>query len=216
MRLSSVLTRNGTSSVADSGRAIPASTGKEVFALNLIRTQDAPTPITRALAWAGIAWVAANVAVVVALTAAGTRAIRERVALQIGAPAAPPSTDALASLHAQALARLHDLTTALAAQRHEFPLGGKLAAVTRTLPARTWLTELIADRPSRVVRIRARYWIDPERSYEAPTAGWIDALKADPQFAAGLKRLEPGPSSRESQGGAEVLAFELIAEWESN
>jgi Tfp pilus assembly protein PilN len=206
---------SGTTTHAPESRAAPSRT--PAFAVNLIRKDATPLRVRQTMVWAGAGWVGLNLALLATMTGAGMQAIRERVDLQARMPGATPSATAaaqeMAALHAQAQQRLAQLGSALAVQRQEFPLGGKLAALTRTLPARTWLTELAADRSGRTVRVRASYLIDPEKPYDLPTTAWVAALKADPVFADGLTRLEPGASSRQAQGRADLFAFELVGEW---
>ena len=42
----------------------------------------------------------------------------------------------------------------------------------------------------------------------------MEALRADPAFGHGLKRLDLASSSRKTQGTAELVVFELAAEWQ--
>jgi Tfp pilus assembly protein PilN len=97
--------------------------------------------------------------------------------------------------------------------QQRFPVGGKLAALSRTLPARTWITGLSGSREGRKLTVSAAYLVDADKPYELPTKSWIEALKADPRFSGGLKRLDLGSTSRKTQGTSELLAFDLIAEW---
>ena len=131
-----------------------------------------------------------------------------------GTPAAEQaSRQTMADLRAQAGLQTPQLNAMSAQLATRFPVGAKLAALTTTLPARTWLTGLEAKRDSRTLTIRAAYFIDPEHPYELPTTRWLEALKADPKFSRGLKRLELQDSSRKTQGRAELFVFTLSAEW---
>ena len=127
--------------------------------------------------------------------------------------AEPASRQAMADLQAQAAIETTELTAMNAQLATRFPVGAKLAALTTTLPARTWLTGLEAKRDASTLTIRAAYFIDPEHPYELPTTRWIQALKADPTFGRGLKRLDLQNSSRQTQKRAELFAFTLLAEW---
>ena len=131
-----------------------------------------------------------------------------------GTPAAEQaSRQAMADLRAQAglqTTQLHAMSAQLAMR---FPVGAKLAALTTTLPARTWVTGLEAKRDAHTLTIHAAYLIDPEHPYELPTTRWIETLKADPAFGHGLKRLDLQGSSRKTQGRAELFVFTLSAEW---
>ena len=62
--------------------------------------------------------------------------------------------------------------------------------------------------------IEAIYLIDPEAPYELPVKRWTEALRADPVFGRGLKRIDLETSSQKIQGKAEVYTFTLAAEWE--
>ena len=123
------------------------------------------------------------------------------------------SRQMMADLRAQAALQATQLAAMSAQLATRFPVSAKLAALTTTLPARTWVTRLEAKRDARTLTIQAAYFIDPEHPYELPTTRWIDALKADPAFGHGLKRLDLQGSSRKTQGRAELFVFTLSAEW---
>ena len=117
-------------------------------------------------------------------------------------------------MQTQAAQDLSQLNVATTMQMQKFPVGGKLAALVKTLPARTWMTALSGDREGRKMRVEATYLINPESPYEFPTKKWIEALKADPSFRYRLKRVDLGNSSQKVQGKVELFSFDLTAEWE--
>ena len=123
------------------------------------------------------------------------------------------SRQMMADLRAQAALQATQLAAMSAQLATRFPVSAKLAALTTTLPARTWVTGLGAKRDAHTLTIQAAYLIDPEHPYDLPATQWIDALKADPAFGRGLKRLDLQGSSRKTQGRAELISFTLSAEW---
>ena len=92
-------------------------------------------------------------------------------------------------------------------------MAAKLSGLTRTLPPRTWLTNLSGDRSGRTMTIQAAYLINPDAPYDLPTKAWLAALRDDPGFREGLTRLEMGQSSRKRVGDAELFHFDLEAAW---
>ena len=141
------------------------------------------------------------------------RRLHQRLGSARGTVVEAAAREAMADLQAQAALDATQLTAMNAQLATRFPVGAKLAALTTTLPARTWVTGLEAKRDARTLTIKAAYLIDPERPYELPTTRWIETLKADPAFGRGLKRLDLQSSSRETQGRAELFSFTLSAEW---
>jgi hypothetical protein len=98
-------------------------------------------------------------------------------------------------------------------QAERFPAAAKLAGITRTLPARTWMTEIQVSRDERRLLIHAAFLMDPKRPYELPVSAWIEALKKDPQFGAGLKQIEMTEGSNATRVKAELYLFKIRAEW---
>jgi hypothetical protein len=214
MRIASVLSENGHKTNGAPAKAIaaPASGAEAVFRVNFVRGQTTPRQLRAGLLLASAVWIGLNTVALIGLTGSGMQAIQERFSLG----AATTSREAvreMAVLYSEGQQRVADLNAHLALRRQELPLGGKLAALTRTLPARVWVTELAAGRKDRTLRLRAAYLLDDDRPSELPAGPWIAALKADPAFAAGLTRLDLGASSRQTQGRAELFTFELLAEW---
>lgn len=139
--------------------------------------------------------------------------LQQRVGSDVQSEAGQASRQAMVDLQAQAAFDATQLNAVSAQLTPRFPVAAKLAALTVTLPARTWVTGLAANRTTRTLTIQAAYLIDPEHPYELPATPWIQALKADPQFGAGLKRLDLQGSSRTTQGRSELFLFTLSAEW---
>ena len=124
------------------------------------------------------------------------------------------SRQEMETLRERAADNLVQLNAIIAQERQRFPAGEKLAALTRTLPARTWLTNLSGDRAGRTLKIKAVYLINPDAPYDLPTKAWLAALKEDAHFREGLTRLDVGQSSRKRVGDAELFSFELVAAWQ--
>ena len=118
-------------------------------------------------------------------------------------------------LRAKALEDAAQFQTAIALKRQQVPVAGKLAGLTKTLPARVWVTQLSGNQGGRSVTLQGACLIDPDAPYEVPIKKWMAALKADPQFGSGLRSLNLESSSRKAQGKAQLLVFELSAEWGS-
>lgn len=192
----------------------------EVFSINFIRHETLPVHIRRAGIYAALGYVAVNVVVALGLIVMAASLRGQSRGLQISLQGPRPSAEALKArqqamqtLAGRAGDQLARLQKVIAVQQQRFPVAGKLAALTKTLPPRAWITGIAGSRDGRTLRIRAAFLIDPEQPSLLPAKAWIDALKADEQFRHGLKRLELGSSSRKTQGNAKLFEFELMAEW---
>ena len=185
------------------------------FSINFARC-DAPPPwLRRAIVLLTTGYLCAGAVCAAALLvfAVWTHLDVQRLRQQARGNNLPMEHAALPDLQAQAAldaSRLNAIAARLAAR---FPTTGKLAALTTTLPARTWLTGAESRRDNRTLTIRAAYLIDPDHPYDLPTARWMNALKADPDFSRGLKRLTLQDSVRKTQGSMELFVFTLSAEW---
>ena len=194
----------------------------DLFAINFARGHMLPLRYRRWLTWTGAGALAVNVAVAAVLLVMASRSrwdwSRLRNQLQTESSSAAAG-DALkhdmSVLRERATDDLDQLNMMLALERPRFAVGGRLGGLTRTLPARTWVTSVSADREHRTLKVEASYLIDPDRPYELPTKTWVERLQADAQFSQGLKRLELGESTRKMQGQAELFCFTLMAEWTS-
>lgn len=198
----------------------PQAPGGAIFSINFVRHETLPRHVRRALTYLGLGYLACQVLLMVWLLvmAASARGEQHQLEgqLQGGLPAGA-GVGALQrdmqGLHKRSQEQLAQLRAVIASQQSRVAIGTKLAAIARTLPARTWVTGLSGDREHRTLTIQAAYLIDPERPYELSIKAWIEALKADEGFRDGLKRLELQQSSRKAQGKATLIAFDLIAEW---
>jgi len=119
----------------------------------------------------------------------------------------------LGLLYQRASQELDQMQAIVASQKARFLAGGRLSALTETLPARTWIAGISGDRKDSSIILQAEYLIDPDHPYELPAKEWMATLKKDPRFGNRLKKLEMASSSRRTQGNAELLSFELVAEW---
>ena len=203
------------------GEGPSLSRGSVVFSINFIRHESLPLPVRRLLVWAVLGYLALNAALFVAFTGTALFTHVQWRVLRHTLQGAAPSTEAVSGIGREmAMLKCHakedfvQLTAMVAQQRMRFPVAGKLAALTKTLPPRTWLTGLSGTRESRTITVQAAYLVDPDAPYALPTKEWMDALKADPSFGLGLKRLGLKSSSRKTQGSAELVVFELAAEWQ--
>ena len=193
----------------------------ESFSINFVRREVIPLRLRRAGAAAAMVYWAANGALAAWFLSNAFILFGQSRQIQAGfreKPTAALSGDLIRemeTLRGEALKDLAQLNADSALQRKKFFVGGKLAALTTTLPDRVWITGLSGSRDQRTVKIQAAYLVDPEAPHRLPAKGWVDALRADPRFSQGLRRLDPGPSSRKKQGEAELFDFELGDEWES-
>ena len=194
--------------------------GGEVFCINFIRGETFSRRTRSRLAWVVVGYLVANAIVLCVLicsalaTHAQTRRLTARLHQQLPASLEPAQIQQeLDALYERANGELAALTAMLTHQRERFVTGSKLAALTKTLPPRTWITDLAADRKNAVISWQATYLINPEAPRELPMKGWVEALKADLAFSHGLKRLDVGATSRKRQGPAEVLSFDMTAQW---
>lgn len=192
-----------------------------VFSINFIRYEVIPPQVQRALLTAGAGWLLLNVVVLVWLVVAMASALgqshrfRSSVTTQMASTGTVQgAAQEMETLRQHALENTAELQGVIATERQRFPVGEKLAGLTRTLPPRTWLTSLSGDRSNRTMTIKAAYLINPESPYELPTKGWLAALKDDPSFGQGLTRLEMGQSSRKRVGEAELFVFDVEAAWQ--
>ena len=195
------------------------SAAPEAFAVNFSRPAILSPRVRRALAklTAGYLLLGAAAGILLLGFALWTHLDARRLQGRLGntgtSATEQASRQTMADLQAQAMLQTNGLTAMNAQLATRFPVGAKLAALTTTLPARTWVAGLEARRDAHTLTIKAVYFIDPEHPYDLPTTRWIETLKADPAFGRGLKRLDLQGSSRETRGRAELFVFTLSAEW---
>lgn len=194
--------------------------GGTAFSINFVRRQTVPLAMRRVLAMAAVGYLAMTGAVLVVLL--GWTLLLHVQGRQ--AQAAARSATAVASvavlrddmdaLRRRAVEDTSQLAAIISQQQQRFPTAGKLAALTKTLPARTWIASLRGTREQHALSIRATYVVDREHPLALPTKEWMAALRQEPVFSHGLKRLELGDSSRQMRGQTELFEFELLAEWQ--
>ena len=119
----------------------------------------------------------------------------------------------LDQLSQRAQASLGELKGAITIEKEKFRVAGKLAGLVRTIPVRTWISTIRVDAKTRTMSIQAGFLIDMEDPDERPMKDWIEALKKDPGFSPGLKKIEQGSSSETEKGRAAVCLFDIKAGW---
>ncbi len=192
----------------------------ETFSINFLRHQSGLFRLRRVFMMGLVGYLLAHALLLVGL--AGLALTYQAQSLWADATAKPQTLSGAAvsglehdvqGLRGGVADALATVQAIVALQRQRFPAAGKLAALTDTLPARTWLTSLSGSRDDRSLTIEAKYLIDPEAPHQLPAKEWLEALRADPRFGQNLTRLELGSSSRSRQGQAALYTFTLIAEW---
>lgn len=196
-----------------------------VFSINFVRGRVMPQRLRPWLAGLGIGYVVISAALAIALIgwSVHLRHRRHELLLWSSMGEGMPSSAALermradvAALHREAAASLRQIQPLLVRAQRRFPLAGRLAALAKTVPARAWISHLSGDRADRALTIDAVYLVDPEGPDALPITAWMETLRADPSFGHHLKRFEVGTSSRKMQGRAELVMFQLIAQWEGD
>lgn len=185
----------------------------EIFSINFIRSEFVPYRVRRIAVYVILAYLAANLAFTALLVGSGIFSSIEGRWLKATLSHPSPSED-IDSLYARMVGQLNQFNSVTHFMKQRFPVAPKLTALAETLPARTWIQNLAANRESRTLKVQAIYLIDPAKPYDLPSKGWVEALKKNPHFNQGLKRLELGPSSRTARGEAKLFFFELVAEWQ--
>ena len=198
-----------------------SSSSTAVFSINFIRNEFLPLRTRRILVYVALGYLALHIFWTAGLVGQAfyLNAKAANIERQIG-NVAPPAVfqketiSGMETLYERAVQDLGRVKTVDHLMKRRFLNTAKWDAVTRTLPARTWISEISGDRGTRTLNIHAMYLVDPAKPYELPTKNWMQALRADPRFSRGLKRFELGSSSQKTQGAAELFSFEWIAEWE--
>ena len=187
------------------GRAL---VGEPVFGVNLIRDRVLSRAARRILAIAGSIWLTANLCVFLWLLIAAGKAATISMSSAPGAAISDVS-----AMRKQAEEDLALLRARIAAQQATLPLAGKLGVLSTTLPPRTWMTQISGKRDGRQMNVKASYAVDPDHPYDVPATAWVQALRADPVFGGGLSKLDVGATARTMVGDAEMVTFELTAQW---
>ena len=90
----------------------------------------------------------------------------------------------------------------------------KLIALSKTLPARTWISDLRSADSGRLMTFEAVYIPDPGAPEASVAEMWIQKLKRDPAFGRALTRIELEHSSEEKRGENLLYTFRISAQWE--
>ena len=192
----------------------------EIFSINFIRSEFVPYRVRRVAVYFVLIYLITNLVFTVWLFASAFSSSVQwhwlRSKLQAQTQAVTPSGVAgpdVELMHERMVQELNRFNAVVHLTAQRFPVASKLAGIAETIPPRTWIQNLAASRDQRSLKIQALYLIDPKKPYDLPAKGWVQALKADPRFNQGLKRLELGTSSRTTQGDTKLFSFELLAEW---
>lgn len=196
-------------------------TKSEVFAINFIRREFLPSSIKRLLAYFVFGYLGMSIitAAILILMAFGAhfkyhhiQTLLKRNALS-GAQVEDLEAEmkVLGTQIASSLGQLNSLNTI---QQGRFLIADKLAGLTRTVPARTWITAMRGDANQAQMAIEAIFLVDSANPYQLPAKQWIELLKKDPDFGRNLKHLELKKSSQRTQGKIELYVFELLVEWQ--
>jgi len=190
-----------------------------VFSINFTRQRSIPLWARRALLYGLLAYVAAQallwVALLVMAAHGHVQASRLRVQLAPRVPvgALPDLEQAMDALRTRATEHAERLRTIAAEQAEGFPVAGKWAALTKTLPPRMWITQLSGDGKERKLTWTAQYLLDQRRPHIMPVQAWMDALRSDPVFGRSLEHLELVSSTRKLQATAELFTCDIVARW---
>ena len=195
-------------------------TNAGVFSINFARQEILPPSVKRCLAYLVLGYLAVNVFAAVFFMAVTFRMYQEQRQLALDLQSTALSPKAIAdlrhewkSLKKEVSSHLVRLNSAIAIEKERFGLAEKLAGLSRTLPPRTWIAALGGNRSGRTLTVQALYVGKPDEPYKVPGKEWIEALKADPAFGSGLKRIELAQPPQRVQKKAELYSFGLVAEW---
>ena len=193
----------------------------EVFSINLIRRQAVALPVRKIGLYVAIAYLALQILWTVVLVATGLHAVGkhwglknevEKRGLDLGSMSTLKNE--VEALQKEAQGHVSQFNQILALEKARFPMAGKWAALTETLPSRTWIKRLSGNREKRLLQIQAVYLVDPQKPFDLPVKIWIASLKKDPRFGTNLKRLDLETSSRtDPQAHVSLYTFDLAAEW---
>ena len=194
----------------------------EGFSINLVRQEVLPPSVRRLAVYVALGYLAIHALFLIGFLGTALHDGVARYQLQAKYRGQTPATapgNALKRemrvLNERASDNLAQLNTMVTLQRQQFPVGEKLAGLSRTLPDRTWITSISGKRGDYSIAVQATYLVNDEKPYDVPTKQWIEALRADPSFGRDLRRLDVGASSRKkSQGETERYSFELNAGWQ--
>ena len=191
------------------------------FAINFVRRENLPAWVRLVSAYGVIGYLAVGVLLSVVLVGGTVICLFQSHHLRTELRGRLPNPAALAvlkqemqDLDDQAVLDLAQLNTVSRLQKQRFLVGGKLAALAKTLPARTWVMQMSGRRAERSVDVQAAYLVDSGTPYRIPAKKWVQALQADPVFKKGLRDVSVGASSRKTQGESELYLFNLSMDWQ--
>ncbi len=200
--------------------AVSSPGTQQTFSINFIKQKTVPLKFRRAAALAAVFYLALNGILAAGFLGSGAAASLQSLGLKnkLSKLAAGPITaDSLEQdmepFYSHAAQSLDGLNRVIASGHQRFPVGGKIAAVVKTLPNRTWITSFSSKHPERTLRLEALYLVDPKAPNKLPLKTWERALRADAVFSQGLKKLSLGQTSSVKQGKADCVRFDLVAEW---
>lgn len=196
------------------------SRDSEVFSINFIRREFLPLQNRRVVVYAALVYVLISTAILAGMIVFAAqshselRTIQKNLAREIPSKAAFAAlTQDLTDLETRAAGHTRQLNTIAWFQKERLLAGEKLSALTETLPARTWVTQISGSEAQKSLSIQAVYLIDPKKPYDLPIKEWMEKLNAHPNFRNGLTRFDLGTTSRRLQGSSEICSFQLLAEW---
>ena len=197
-----------------------SSTRTEVFSINFLRHETFSQKIKRGLAYFSVGFLALNLIVLIVFLS-WTFQTYYQAHLRLERLTSGTSSEAtFGSLQSRTEAiyqqAVHDLTrinSILEIRREGLSLADKLAALARTLPERTWITEINFDRSSRSLSVQAMSWMQTDTLTESPLKEWLQALKADPDFGKGLQKIGLVKTLQRRKEKIELYTFEFVAEW---
>ena len=194
---------------------------REGFAINFVRGETLPPWVRLASAYAVISTLAVGLLLALYLVVASAAFFFQSHQLQAKLRGRLPTPAALAvlkqemqELDDQAVFDLAQFKTFSNLQKQRFLAGERLAALARTLPARTWVVQISGQRAERSMDLQAAYLVDSGTPYKIPAKNWVQDLQADPVFKNGLRGVSIGSSSRKTQGNSELYLFNLSADWQ--
>ena len=197
------------------------NTGTEVFSINFIRRPFIPLSTKRLL----IRWILIYVLVqivLIGLLFLVTFAVNlktNKLEQKISKSISPLSSSRLIksemnNLKIDLSVGLNRLRSLIELEKSRFQIADKLAGLARTLPSRTWITGLSGNQGPRTLAIKAAYAVDSkDQTFQPPTKEWFAALRSDPDFGQGIKRIELQKTSERRQGNAKIYVFDVLAEW---
>ncbi len=190
------------------------------FSINLVHQEVASLRVRHLVAGAVAAYLVINAAILIwflrdmALAEVQGRRIQAELQRHSSAVTLAALKQEIEALNGRAKEESAQLHAIVAQQQEQFPIGGRLAILVKTLPERTWITGLSGDRERRSLTVRVSCLVDPVAPNLLPAEDWTRILKADAVFSQGLTHLEVTSSSQQTQQGrAQRMDYEWVARW---